>query len=295
MKKGIHFLYGQKNADDTTLREKVSHLAKLGCELIEVPPEPFLEGEYDVVDFVKFARDMGTDIAFCCGLSANSDMVSEDTAVQNAGVKYVHDIISLMEKADMHLMTGTSWTVWPCVRKGIISEEERKQILERTAKVYAKAIAPIVDAGIKSAIEPMNRFENYLINTSAEGVAFCEMVGNPNMGLLLDVFHMSIEERSIRKSIEDAGKRLFHLHLAERNRALPGMGGLDWHELFAALRDVEYSGCLGIESFIVPEGGIAESVGLWRSLAEENSPEHYDYLLKKSLAFLDELAHTYLR
>lgn len=295
MKKGIHFLYGQKNADDTTLRDKVLHLAQLGCDLIEIPPEPFLDGHYDVEEFVRFARDNGTDLAFCCGLPADCDMVSEDTSVQDAGVKYIHRIIRLMEKADLHIMTGTSWTVWPSVKSGIITENERKLILERTAKVYAKAITPIVGAGIKSAIEPMNRFENYLINTSAEGVRFCEMVDNPNLGLLLDVFHMSIEERSIKESIETAGSRLFHLHLAERNRALPGMGGLDWDELFSALKTVNYSGCLGIESFIVPEGGIAASVGLWRSLAEENSQAHYDYLLKKSLAFLEDLAHTYLQ
>lgn len=290
MRKGIHFLYGQKSNGECTLREAVARFAKLGCELVEIPPEPFLDGDEDIAQFAKFARDCGTDIAFCCGLPKDCDLASEDRETRKAGIEYVHRIIHTMEKADMHLMTGTSWTVWPSMREKALPTEEREEILERTAEAYAKAIAPIEDCGIRSAIEPMNRFENYLINTSAEGVHFCEMVGNKNLGLLLDVFHMSIEENSIPEAIETAGDRLFHLHLAERNRALPGCGGLDWKELFSALRRVDYSGCLGIESFVVPEGDIGESVKLWRPLTNCGSMDEYDEMLKNSLAFLDEMS-----
>lgn len=290
MKKGIHFLYGLKNSGDKSLREIVRHLAKLGCQLIEVSPDSFINGLEDTVEFVKFSRDLGTDIAFCCGLPKDCDLTSANKNCQDKGVDYIHNLIKIMDKADIHLMTGTSWTVWPSTRTSLLTLDDKKEIIERTADVYAKALSPIVDCGIKSAIEPMNRFENYLINTSAEGVEFCQMVGNKNLGLLLDCFHMSIEEEGIVKSIKTAGDRLFHLHLAERNRSLPGFGDIDWDSLFIALKEVNYSGCLGIESFEVPEGGIATSVGLWRKLTDEN----YDDRLKKSLKFLDGLEKKYL-
>lgn len=294
MKKGIHFLYGQKNTGERSLRETVEHLAGLGCELIEVPPEDFLAGRDDAAEFVKFARDHGADIAFCCGLPPSCDLASPDAAVREAGVAYVHGIIRLMERADMHLMTGTSWTVWPSPGSGPLTAAERERTQERTAKAYARAIAPIEGCGIRSAIEPMNRFENHLVNTSGEGVHFCELVGNGNLGLLLDVFHMSIEETSIEDAILTAGPRLFHLHLAERNRALPGMGKLDWAGLFTALKKVRYAGCLGIESFIVPEGDIAASVALWRDLSGGASGSRLDEMLKESLAFLDNMSNNYL-
>ena len=138
----------------------------------------------------------------------------------------------------------------------------------------------------------MNRFENYLINTSTEGILFCNLVGNDNLGLLLDCFHMSIEENNLQDAIFTAGKKLFHLHLAERNRALPGMGDFDWDGLFQALYRINYSGCLGIESFVVSGGDVAASVSLWRDLSGGMGENELNKMLRDSLLFLDKKQKT---
>ncbi len=78
----------------------------------------------------------------------------------------------------------------------------------------------------------MNRFEQYLINTAAEGVAYIDEVGSPNLKLLLDVFHMNIEEDDMTQAIITAGDKLGHFHIGETNRRPPGQGRMPWKEIF---------------------------------------------------------------
>ena len=115
------------------------------------------------------------------------------------------------------------------------------------------------------------------------------MVGNDNVGLMLDNFHLSMEEDSFTGAVHTAGKRLKHLHLAENNRRLPSMGEFPWDDYFSSLRNVGYTGRLDIESFMTPGGGIAASVALWRGFTD--APE--EQLLCNALDFLREKERIY--
>jgi len=105
----------------------------------------------------------------------------------------------------------------------------------------------------KLVIEPINRYETDLINTVAEGLNWIEKVGSSNLGLLLDTFHMNIEEPSIEESIRLAKPRLFHFHLADSNRWYPGAGHLDFNRVVEVLQEIEYVGSLSAEILPLPD------------------------------------------
>lgn len=122
-------------------------------------------------------------------------------------------------------------------------------------------------AGVRIAVEPINRYETTLVNTAAEGLALLEQVGMPNLGLLLDTFHMNIEEPDIRQSIRTAAPRLFHFHVADSNRWYPGAGHLDFPGIVATLREAGYSGYVSVEAMPMPDADTcaAESIKAMRS------------------------------
>ncbi len=111
--------------------------------------------------------------------------------------------------------------------------------------------------GVDLVIEPINRYETDLLNTVGETLAVLEELGSPRMGLLLDTFHMNIEEPSIEGSIRAAGRRVRHVHVADSNRWAPGFGHLDFHAIVNELRVTGYEGFLSAEILPYPEPDMA--------------------------------------
>lgn len=108
------------------------------------------------------------------------------------------------------------------------------------------------DREVRLAFEPLNRYESSLVNTTSEALSIVDRVGEENLGLTLDTFHANIEELSIDEAIRKIDDRLFHVHLADSNRWVPGYGHLDFTPIWKALVEVGYSGSLVIESFPRP-------------------------------------------
>jgi D-psicose/D-tagatose/L-ribulose 3-epimerase len=121
------------------------------------------------------------------------------------------------------------------------------------------------------AIEPLNRFETFFLNTTADAAALCDRVNDPNIGILFDTFHANIEEKSIGAACRAAGRHLKHVHTCENDRGIPGSGHVEWQELFQSLRERNYDGWLTIESFGFAIGKLSAAASIWRDLAP--SPE----------------------
>jgi len=111
--------------------------------------------------------------------------------------------------------------------------------------------------GVRIALEPINRYETTLINNAAEGLDLIERIGANNFGLLLDTFHMNIEEADIEASIRACGKRIFHFHVADSNRWYPGAGHLDFKPILAELFDTGYQGWISGEFLPLPDAEMA--------------------------------------
>jgi len=107
--------------------------------------------------------------------------------------------------------------------------------------------------GVRLVVEAINRYETDLVCTAAEGLALLNELGADNLGLLLDTFHMNIEEASMYDSIRQAGKRLFHFHVADSNRWYPGAGHTDFPGILATLREIGYDGYVSGEMMPLPD------------------------------------------
>jgi D-psicose/D-tagatose/L-ribulose 3-epimerase len=123
------------------------------------------------------------------------------------------------------------------------------------------------DRAIKLAIEPLNRFETDLVNTVDQGLRLVDDTGAPNVGLLLDTFHMNIEERDIPAAIARAAGRIVEFHASSNDRGTPGDDHLPWPQIAAALRAAAYQGPIVIEAFTPEIREIAKAVSIWRPLA----------------------------
>ena len=139
--------------------------------------------------------------------------------------------------------------------------------------------------GVNLCLEVLNRFENHVLNTAEEGVAFVREVGKPNVKVMLDTFHMNIEEDSFGKAIRTAGPLLGHFHTGENNRRVPGKGGLPWHEIGTALREIGYSGAVVMEPFVKMGGQVGSDIRVWRDLSDNADEAQMDEAARQALAF----------
>ena len=131
------------------------------------------------------------------------------------------------------------------------------------------------DYGITYCLEVVNRFEQLLLNTVKEGMEFVDQVGSPNVKLLLDTFHMNIEEDYIGGSITSAKGYIGHFHIGECNRKPPGTGHMPWDEIFGAIKKIGYEGRIVMEPFIKPVARLVD-IRVFRDLGEGCDEEEMD-------------------
>ncbi len=192
------------------------------------------------------------------GMSAGS----EDAAVRRQTRDYLGDCLKSAAELGADLLVGP-----------LLSPVGYFTGVRRTADEWQRAVEcwqelrPAVAQTVSVALEPLNRFETYFLNTVDDAAAFCDAVGDPRIGILIDTFHANIEEKSIGAALRRAGRHLKHLHACENDRGIPGSGNVNWPEFFAAVREAHYDGWLTIESFGFSLGDIAAAASIWRDLA----------------------------
>ena len=135
------------------------------------------------------------------------------------------------------------------------------------------------------AIEPLNRFETFFLNTAADAARFCTEVGRPEVGILFDTFHANIEEKDIGEAILTVAPHLVHFHACENDRGTPGSGHVNWPEVFSALRKIGYDRWVTIESFGFALGELSAAASIWRDLAPAPADIAFDgvQFLRKGL------------
>jgi D-psicose/D-tagatose/L-ribulose 3-epimerase len=156
--------------------------------------------------------------------------------------------------------------------------------VDEVARVLRALGSYAADHGVVLGVETLNRFETSFLNTTAQALELVERIGHPSVGLALDLFHLGIEEKHPADALRAAGRRLVHLQVAENDRGTPGTGSLPWRDVAAALREIEYSGRVVIETFSDRVEAIARAAAIWRPLAPDS-----DSLAREGLAFLRAL------
>jgi len=120
-----------------------------------------------------------------------------------------------------------------------------------------RVIAYAGEKGVRITLEPVNRYESDFINNADDGMKLVKDMGLPNLGLMLDLFHMNIEDPVIEEGLKLAGERLWHVHIADTNRLYPGAGHMDFGRILETLRGMRYDAYLSAELFPLPDGDTA--------------------------------------
>ena len=191
------------------------------------------------------------------GLSLTSD----DEAVRVQAIERIRSHVPLAARLDAMIILG--------LIRGMTPEgQTHQQSMAFLVEAIRECATVAAETGVRFALEPMNRYETDLVHTVAEGMDLIERVGAENFGLLLDTFHMNIEEPSIEESIRTCGDRIFHVHVADSNRWHPGAGHLDFASILATLQEVGYDGFVSGEFMPVPDPDTAaeRSIAFLREL-----------------------------
>ena len=160
--------------------------------------------------------------------------------------------------------------------------------LDNVTRALAAAAAHAKSLGLLFGIEPVNRYETHLLNTGWQARDMIERIGVDNMFVHLDTYHMNIEEKGAAQAILDAREHLRYIHLSESDRGTPGSGTVDWDEIFVALRAIDFSGGLAMESFVNMPPEIAFGLSVWRPVASGEAE-----VMEKGLPFLRNKAAQY--
>jgi D-psicose/D-tagatose/L-ribulose 3-epimerase len=211
-------------------------------------------------------------------LFRNHDAAGRDAEARREAIDYITDCVSFCARIGSPVLAGPMASVTG--RCELLTPNERCAELRRSAESLREAAQFAGEHGVRLAIEPLNRFQTHLLTCVEDGRELCNLVGE-NAGLLLDTFHMNIEELSLGDAIRAAGDLIVHFHASENDRGVPGRGHVPWVEVASALRDIEYSGIVSIEAFTTASPALAEALRQWRSAFE--SPAEIG---EEGLAFL---------
>jgi D-psicose/D-tagatose/L-ribulose 3-epimerase len=257
--------------------EIAQHVARLGYDLLEVP----IEGTADL-DYKKAAttiKELGLKTSVCAAMSPDRDLLHADASVRANGMSYVKHCIDAAQTIGSTNVVGPLYSA--VGRTWQATAEERQRDLDLLVKELKELASYAGERGVVICVEPLNRFETSFLNLASQAIEVVDRVGHPACGLLLDTFHMNIEERSIGDAIRAAGPRLKHLHACENDRGAPGSGHVPWDEVVKACKDIKYEGPAVIESFTAAVKSIARAAAIWRPLADTQ-----DGLAKDGLKFL---------
>jgi D-psicose/D-tagatose/L-ribulose 3-epimerase len=264
------------------LKSKVPQMAEAGFDLVELPLE--LVDGFDYAEAAALIRDHGMGVSTCAAIGEDRDLIHPDEKIRNNGMAYIRHCVEAAETlgasnlvGPIYSAVGRTWQATP---------EERARDTDLLVSQLSSLASYAADHGVTLCVEPLNRFETSFINLASQVIEVVDRVDNPACQVLLDTFHMNIEEASMGEAIRAVGPRLRHLHTCENDRGAPGTGHIPWSDVAEALRDINYDGPVVIESFTAKVKSIARAAAIWRALAPTQDAIAYDGLafLKKLLA-----------
>jgi D-psicose/D-tagatose/L-ribulose 3-epimerase len=278
---------------DAALERIAPRVAEWGFDVIELPVED--AGDWDPRRARALLDGLGLKATVVLVMGPGRELVATDAATRSATQDYLRRVVdaaaavgSPVAAGPAYASVGRTWRMSPRERAGIGAE-----LTEALAPVVGHASA----AGVRLAVEPLNRYETSVINTVDQGLEMLADLPAEHCGLALDVYHMNIEERDVAAAVRRAGTgtspeastggggRIAHVQVCANDRGAPGADHLDWSGILGALDETGYTGPLVIESFTADNASIATAASVWRPLAATQ-----DAIAVDGLAFLRALS-----
>jgi D-psicose/D-tagatose/L-ribulose 3-epimerase len=256
-------------------------IAQMGFDTVEIAVE-----DPAAIDGVVIKEELlknGLKATVCGAFGPTRDLTHEDSSVQKNCIDYIEACFKLCNQLDVDFFGGPMYSAVGKAR--MVSSDQRKFEWDLAVKNLLQVSKMAEDYGLKIAIEPLNRFESDLVNTAADAVRMVNDIGHASAGVMLDGFHMSIEEPNIEEAFLTAGNKLLHLQVAENYRGTPGTGQTNWSAYKKGLESIGYNKTITIESFTPENKELAGAVCFWHPMAATQ-----DGFASEGLTFLKDWA-----
>lgn len=233
--------------------------AEIGYDGVEVSLLGAAAG--NPIEVGKAITDLGLAVTCTTGLSRSDDIASLDPAIRARGIEALKRGVKAAHGLGARHLSGVIYAPWGAF------DGRNKRVRRDLAAEGLRAVAPLAEAlDVRLGIEAINRFETDLVNTAAEAISLAESVGSTHVGVLLDSFHMNIEEADPAAAIRATGRRLFHFHCADNDRGVPGGGKIDFSAQARALAAIGFDGWITAEMFVLPDVAVSPDLSIWRPI-----------------------------
>ncbi|MBY2476711.1 sugar phosphate isomerase/epimerase [Clostridioides difficile] len=220
-----------------------------------------------------------------CGTSLNTtkDISSLNKIARYEGINHLKKCIDICNELETDCLGGVLYTPWGYHISRKDAKENIKFMLENLNVVgnYAK------NKNVVLALEVLNRYETYVLNTIEEGKDYLKKINNENIKLHFDTFHANIEEKSLNSAIKLGGNDIYHIHFCENDRGIPGTGNIDWEGVKDGLLSINYDRWITIENFVMPNCEVGRETFVWRNI---NSSK--DDVAKAGIKFMKNLFYS---
>jgi D-psicose/D-tagatose/L-ribulose 3-epimerase len=275
---GAHAFIWESDWTPQAAERVIRNAAEAGLDFVEIPllrPDAF-----DPEHTASRLQHYGISATCSLGLPAEAALPERPAAAE----AFLKRALTVAAKLGSPVLTGVIYGTLGQL-PGHPPREEELATVAASLKRVAKHAATL---GLSLGIEPVNRYETYLVNLARQGLELLDGIDEPNVFLHLDTYHMNIEEQGFKAPIVQAGRRLRYIHLSESDRGTPGSGNVRWNDVFAGLAEIGYQGDLVMESFVALNPDIARATCIWRPVAPDPQA-----LVSTGLAFLRGHAERY--
>jgi D-psicose/D-tagatose/L-ribulose 3-epimerase len=276
---GVNTFVWYSPLDDRSLQEIAPKIAGWGFGAVELPLESI--GDWDPAAAGDLLHAHRLTPVLCAVMPPGRNLVAPEgdelATTTDYLLRCIDAAVELGAKAvvgPVYAAVGRTWRLQP---------DERRTMVKELRETLRPIAAHAGERGIQLGIEPLNRYETSVFNTTEQLLDLIDGLPEESVGLNLDAYHMNIEEKDPAAAIRSAGGRLVHYQVAGNDRGTPGEDHLDWVGIRDALRTVDYRGVIGIESFTADNKTIATAASIWRPLAPTQ-----DRLATDGLRFLED-------
>ena len=286
MKFGICYCYWNKDWEGKDYPKYIERARKCGFDGLEIFYGRTLEmDDKEVADIKAACKANDIEMYISGGYGRDLDISSLDEDVRKNAVKKSIELAHAFNRIDAHNFSGINYGAW-C---NFDNPDKKDKLFEQSAKSLKEIGKVCEDLDISWNMEVVNRFESCMLNTAKEARVLSDMVDNPKINILLDIFHGMIEEDDLAEAIRIVGKdRLGHYHMGSNNRRPPRECFLPWQDVCDALKEIGYDRCISFEPLVRTGGTVALGGGnVWRPMLPENiDDEGLDKLIIESLNFI---------
>ena len=260
-----------------------ARMKRAGMEFCEIlVPE---EGELDPAAVGRAAKDAGLFLLLAARVNVQRDLASDDAKARAAGLDYLRYCVDVATACGASIVGGPLYGT-PLVFAGRpphpIDDAAREFRIAWVAEALQRAGEYAARHNVRFAIEPLNRFETDFCNTARQAVDLAKRVNSPAVGVMLDTFHMNMEEDDLCQAIHHTGPHMIHFQANENHRGFLGTGHLDWPAICRTLADINYRGAITLEPFRRTDHRLSVPLAQWRPPThnEDNDLAHSGALLR---------------